>query len=573
MLFCFFVFPNLYTRPLARPHLRSYVKTNPAGPPSMGFLPRLLALTILFAVELLVISDWLDNGALASRDGIMGFAGRWGAWTVHGIVGFAAIFVTFAYLKSKPALDRISILVKPAPVRYHLLALHFLVMTAFGTISWALYGNHLAASSAELAAPLWLLAGISGVAFAAFGFVPPVLWVRLVRETGWLWAYSSLAVAAACVVGHYSQSLWVPFAQLTFALVKVLLTPFVSGIVANPATMSLGTAKFSVEIAPECSGFEGAGLILMFGVVWLWFFRRECRFPQVLILIPAGVTAIYLLNAVRLTTLILIGNAGAPQIALGGFHSQAGWIAFNAVALALSVASRRLSWLTTTVPPQIDHSSPLNTLSDNPTATYLLPFLSILTVGIVTTAMSGDFEWLYPLRFLAAAGVFWIWREKYAALNWRFSWFGPVIGVLVFAIWIGVDTFLRASSSDAMPRALASSSVAIRTAWIFFRALAAIVTVPIAEELAFRGFLIRRVVSPDFETLPLRKFSWIGVVLSSIAFGFLHGNLWFAGVLAGGLYAWALLRRGQIGDAVIAHATTNALLVAYVLLFAKWHLW
>ena len=34
-----------------------------------------------------------------------------------------------------------------------------------------------------------------------------------------------------------------------------------------------------------------------------------------------------------------IGNAGAPDIAAGGFHSQAGWIAFCSVAFGLSVAA------------------------------------------------------------------------------------------------------------------------------------------------------------------------------------------------------------------------------------------
>ena len=49
--------------------------------------------------------------------------------------------------------------------------------------------------------------------------------------------------------------------------------------------------------------------------------------------------------------------------------------------------------------------------------------------------------------------------------------------------------------------------------------------------------------------------------------------MWLAGTLAGLFYAWALIRRSRIGEAVIAHATTNALLAAYVLLFQKWHLW
>jgi len=35
-----------------------------------------------------------------------------------------------------------------------------------------------------------------------------------------------------------------------------------------------------------------------------------------------------LLNAVRIVVLILIGNAGAPNVAVGGSFA-AGWIAFN----------------------------------------------------------------------------------------------------------------------------------------------------------------------------------------------------------------------------------------------------
>ena len=98
---------------------------------------------------------------------------------------------------------------------------------------------------------------------------------------------------------------------MTFRLVEWLLRLFASGVTANPATMIIGTGNFQVEIADQCSGFEGAGLMLAFGVVWLCLFRKECRFPQALLLVPAGVAVIYLLNAVRIAALILIGSAGA----------------------------------------------------------------------------------------------------------------------------------------------------------------------------------------------------------------------------------------------------------------------
>ena len=446
-------------------------------------------------------------------------------------------------------------------------------MAVFGLASWILYGDHVAGFAADLVTLIWLLAGVCGIVLGAFAFVPRTLWARLLHDTGYLWIYTLSAVVFACLAGGYSRVLWIPSSRLTYALVKSLLSLFVSGIIANPVTMHLGTTKFSVEIAPECSGYEGAGLILAFGVVWLWFFRDECRFPRALILIPAGVVIMYLLNAARITGLILIGNAGATRIALGGFHSQAGWIAFNAVALGFSLAARRLPWLTTTGHVQTSVAEPSQDSADNPAATYLLPFLSILAVGMITAAASGDFQWLYPLRFLAAAGALWFLRKRYSAVDWSFGWFGPAIGVLTFAIWLGMDALLNTHTHDAMPDALAGTTPAIRTTWIVFRVLAAVITVPIAEELAFRGFLIRRFLSADIESLPPQSFTWLGLGISSIAFGILHGNLWFAGILAGLLYAWALLRRGRIGEAIAAHATTNALLAAYVLLFHKWHLW
>jgi CAAX prenyl protease-like protein len=83
-------------------------------------------------------------------------------------------------------------------------------------------------------------------------------------------------------------------------------------------------------------------------------------------------------------------------------------------------------------------------------------------------------------------------------------------------------------------------------------------------------------LSVDFESVSLkglRRFSWVGILISSAIFGALHGSRWLTGVVAGILYAIALLRRGRIGDAVAAHATTNALIAVDVLVFHHWQLW
>ena len=102
---------------------------------------------------------------------------------------------------------------------------------------------------------------------------------------------------------------------------------------------------------------------------------------------------------------------------------------------------------------------------------------------------------------------------------------------------------------------------------------AAVATVPIAEELAFRGYLARRLVQRDFTAVPFASMTAVSVGLSSVAFGLMHGQHWLAGIVAGLTYAAALKWRDRIGDAVVAHATSNLLLAAWVILQGDWAQW
>jgi exosortase E/protease (VPEID-CTERM system) len=342
----------------------------------------------------------------------------------------------------------------------------------------------------------------------------------------------------------------------------------VRDLVADPETAVLGTHRFSIIVGGACSGIEGAGLMLVFSTGWLWLFRRELRFPQALVLVPASIAVMWLLNGVRLAALILVGNAGAPQIAMGGFHSQAGWISFNLVAVGVLLAAGRVSWWRRE-PVAAEGSS---RAAGNPTAKYLVPLIAILVSAMIARAASAGFEWLYPLRLLAAAGALWCFRVEYRTLDWRCGWFAPLVGTIVFAVWMGFDA-LRGSQPSNGIAALETASAFMRISWLVCRTVAAVVTVPIAEELAFRGFLIRRLIAADFESLGPRTFTWFAVLLSSLVFGLLHGHRWIEGTIAGILYAVALLRRGRIGEAVTAHATTNALTALMVLARGDWYLW
>jgi exosortase E/protease (VPEID-CTERM system) len=521
---------------------------------------RLAILGALFVVELLLISLWLDAEVLRGRGALAGLVHDWGAWSVRLGVAIVLGSLIFAESNAKRELRRISDGCAAYGMRWPVLAAHAAAMLLFLWLSSLIF-HQAAGSTANTMVLLWGLIGAVAFALAACALVPLPVWVDIFRSTGDAWIYGLGGALVACAMGILAQKLWLPLSHWTLGMVAMMVRPFVAVLVVDPSTMTIGTPAFHAEIAPECSGYEGMGLILAFSSAWLWFFRRSWRFPQALLLIPAGVAVMWIANAMRIAALLLIGNAGAPQIAENGFHSQAGWIIFNAVAIGICVVARRI--------PALGHTPPSVAQTTNPTAPYLMPFLAILGAAMISRSMSAGFEWLYPLRIVAAAAALWYYRRSYKDMNWRFGFIGAAAGVLVFAIWIALEP----AGHAAAPAALLAASSLARIAWIATRILGAIVIVPIAEELAFRGFLLRRLVSHEFESVGWRTFAWAPFLISSAAFGILHGERWLAGTAAGALFALAQLRRGRIGDAIVAHAIANALVAAWVLYAGDWQLW
>ncbi len=85
----------------------------------------------------------------------------------------------------------------------------------------------------------------------------------------------------------------------------------------------------------------------------------------------------------------------------------------------------------------------------------------------------------------------------------------------------------------------------------------------------FSTDLIRRLTANDFESVDPRSFIWFVLVASSLIFWLLHGNRWIAGLI----YSGVILRRGRIGDAIVAPAATNTLIACSVLTWRKWNPW
>ncbi len=204
--------------------------------------------------------------------------------------------------------------------------------------------------------------------------------------------------------------------------------------------------------------------------------------------------------------------------------------------------------------------------------------LSLIGMMMVINAVSDTrgFDRLYPFRVLVAAAVLWFYRRDHPDLRWNGKWieFWPAValGGVVFALWMALEPASSSGGSRKIAEGLEQLPGVWAATWLFFRVAGSVIVVPLAEELAFRGFLTRRLIAADFTAVAPGRFSWPSFLISSLLFGALHGR-WLAGTMAGLLFALALYRRRELADAVVAHGTANALIAAYVLATGSWFLW
>jgi uncharacterized protein len=197
--------------------------------------------------------------------------------------------------------------------------------------------------------------------------------------------------------------------------------------------------------------------------------------------------------------------------------------------------------------------------------------------------------WFYLVKTLAGAGMLWALRPWIPEMRWRLSWPAVMVGVGVFAIWVGLDGFYP--SLDEILRRVGGKSGPANAvaplwnpqaeygagsvyAWFFIgvRLVGSSLVVPPLEEVFYRSFLYRYLIRPDFLGIPLGYFGWVPFLVTAGIFGFQH-NEWLAGVLCGFAYQGLVCWKKRLGDAMTAHAITNLLLGLWVVGRGAWHFW
>jgi CAAX prenyl protease-like protein len=153
--------------------------------------------------------------------------------------------------------------------------------------------------------------------------------------------------------------------------------------------------------------------------------------------------------------------------------------------------------------------------------------------------------------------------------------------VAVFVIWVGPDILfpgyrlhrlfqnpILGRIGSPVPEQILKAPLVLST-----RIFRAIVLVPIIEELFWRAWFMRWLISPHFEQIKLGSYAPMAFWITAVLFASEHGPYWDVGLITAVIYNWWMVRTRSLGDCILVHAVTNACLCGFVLATRHWEYW
>jgi exosortase E/protease (VPEID-CTERM system) len=401
-----------------------------------------------------------------------------------------------------------------------------------------------------------LLAGIA-LFIAPFGH-----WIALLRSE----RLPLVAVIATGIAAPFLADLLRPIWQLetiasiTFIAVTWIITTFGYDVIIDAVAKNIGNADFSINVAPACSGIEGIALVTVFVTLFLVLFREELRFPRALWLYPVGIAISSMLNVVRIAVLLMIGLEGNPDLAVGGFHSHAGWLMFTLVAVGIVLTARSVPALqkASSAAQRVSARQALPPLRLDENAARILPFAIFMFSALLANVFVSAPSAVYPLRALAMAAALAFFWQVYMTLPRRPTLISLGAGAAIGIMWIVVPYEV----TDYTPAYGALTGAAL-VGWLIARGIGTIVLVPIIEELFFRDYLESRLKGIAGPIVA-------GLVTASL-FAVLHDR-WMEAFVAGVIFSLVMAHRRQVIDAIASHAVANAIVYAYALVTMQMHI-
>jgi membrane protease YdiL (CAAX protease family) len=222
---------------------------------------------------------------------------------------------------------------------------------------------------------------------------------------------------------------------------------------------------------------------------------------------------------------------------------------------------------------------------------HAVPFVAWLFIMQVL----GDPEgWKYAVRSFACLGLFlwlkpWVWYPKLQVRNLPLA---VGVGLFVFVAWVGMETEWARTTLPWLhdvyvrygvlpfgkPREVMDGLSPYHPevcGWTLtlIRIAGSALVIGVIEEFFWRGFLYRWFARKNWLDFHPPLYDTVTFFMISAVFAMEHMEL-VGGFIAGMAYAWMYIRtKGDIWSVAIAHAITNAVLGAYVVMSGSYQYW
>lgn len=214
-----------------------------------------------------------------------------------------------------------------------------------------------------------------------------------------------------------------------------------------------------------------------------------------------------------------------------------------------------------------------------PSLPYVLPFAVFIALLALRPHLPlGAAE--YPVWFVVISAAL-FYSRRVISFRLERPAASVALGLALFVLWVAPDMIWPAYRShwlfqNSLTGTLESSMPAeMRGIWwvLVLRSLRAALLVPVLEELFWRAWLMRWLINPQFERVPLGAYSASSFWITAVLFASEHGPLWDVGLLAGAAFNGWMIRTRSLGDCILAHGVTNACLSGFVIATGNWQYW
>ena len=220
----------------------------------------------------------------------------------------------------------------------------------------------------------------------------------------------------------------------------------------------------------------------------------------------------------------------------------------------------------------------------------MLPFVLPFALYLGLTALAASRDDHYALMYTAAvlvciAALVWaVPRVRAFRISGRIL---PAVGAgvlgafvwIVLARWAPEAELVRFLPSFFQPSQRAAfdpfqnlSPYSWALGFTVIRFIGLTFVTPLAEEIFWRGFVMRWLNGKNWDQEPLGRFTWFSFSGVTLLFTLAHPEWTAAAVYCAGMNLFFYWRK-NLFELAVAHGVTNLGLGIYVLKTASWHLW